>query len=314
MLLVHGGWHGAWCWEPIRPGLRQAGVSPRTVELPMESLSGDAETLSAAIGEIEGTGPLVVVGHSYAGQVVSVAAHAADRLVYVAAIAAEANEPILDSVGFGFGVVPGVEIDEKTWATRLTAKSLPSFYGNAGQPAQDWALPRLRPLAAGCIAEALPCPPAWREVPTEYLISTDDEMLPVDYQRACGTKIGRSTELVADHSPFASAPNELTTALVGAAESAHQGWGAEVGFIGLGSQGAPMAEMIGRAGLDLRIWARRREVRAECARQGVSVANDPRALAAECDVVCLCVTTEADVRDLADTTGLLAACDRVRPC
>lgn len=143
MLLVHGGWHGPWCWEPILPGLRQAGVSPRTVELPMESLSGDVDTVRKAIGQIARTGPLVVVGHSYAGQVVSAAGHAADRLVYVAAIAAEANESILDSVGFEFGVVPGVEIDEKTWATRLTAESLPSFYGNAGQAAQERALPRL---------------------------------------------------------------------------------------------------------------------------------------------------------------------------
>jgi pimeloyl-ACP methyl ester carboxylesterase len=214
MLLVHGGWHGPWCWDPILPALSAGGVSPATVELPMQSLAGDADAVRQAMKELGDASALVVVGHSYAGQVISAAGHAADRLVYVAAIAPEADESILDSVGFGFGVVPGVEIEEETWATRLTAESLPSFYGNAGQEAQDWALPRLRRLAAGCIADALPGRPAWREVPSHYFVSTDDEMLPVGYQRACAAKIGRGTELVADHSPFASAPDDLVAALL----------------------------------------------------------------------------------------------------
>jgi len=222
MLLVHGGWHGPWCWEPILPSLIKAGVSPHTVELPMQSLAGDADTVRSAMGRLASADPLIVVGHSYAGQVISAAGHAADRLVYVAAIAAEANESILDSVGFGFGMVPGVEVDEATWSTRLTAESLPSFYGNAGQSAQDWALPQLRPLAAGCIAEPLPRHPAWREVASHYLLSTDDELLPVGYQRVCATKIGRCTEIVADHSPFASAPDELVAALLAAATEVAQ--------------------------------------------------------------------------------------------
>jgi 3-hydroxyisobutyrate dehydrogenase len=81
----------------------------------------------------------------------------------------------------------------------------------------------------------------------------------------------------------------------------------KIGFIGLGSQGAPMAEMIGEAGFDLRIWARRSEVRADYAQRGVTVAANPGDLAAACDVVCLCVTADADVRELAGEAGILGA-------
>ncbi|MEB3070688.1 NAD(P)-dependent oxidoreductase [[Mycobacterium] vasticus] len=81
----------------------------------------------------------------------------------------------------------------------------------------------------------------------------------------------------------------------------------KVGFIGLGNQGGPMAQMIHRAGFDLRIWARRAEVCADYRRQGIHVAADPAMLAADCDAVCLCVTGDDDVYELSETEGLLQA-------
>lgn len=78
----------------------------------------------------------------------------------------------------------------------------------------------------------------------------------------------------------------------------------KVGFIGLGLQGAPMADQIRRAGFDLTVWARRPEVLDRHARHGVAVAGTVHELGAACDVVGLCVTGDADVIDLVEN-GLL---------
>jgi 3-hydroxyisobutyrate dehydrogenase len=80
-----------------------------------------------------------------------------------------------------------------------------------------------------------------------------------------------------------------------------------IGFIGLGSQGAPMADMIHNAGFTLRVWARRSEICAQYRRRGIAVAESPVALGAACQVVCLCVTGDSDVWELAETAGILAA-------
>jgi 3-hydroxyisobutyrate dehydrogenase-like beta-hydroxyacid dehydrogenase len=71
-----------------------------------------------------------------------------------------------------------------------------------------------------------------------------------------------------------------------------------VGFIGLGSQGGPMARQIIRAGFPTALWARRPEALEPFAGPGVSLAESPAALAAASDVVCLCVVDDDDVREV----------------
>ena len=66
-----------------------------------------------------------------------------------------------------------------------------------------------------------------------------------------------------------------------------------VGFIGLGNQGAPIAERISRAGLELVVWARSQHTLDDFSRDGVTVADTPGALAEQSDVVCLCVLDDA---------------------
>jgi 3-hydroxyisobutyrate dehydrogenase len=81
----------------------------------------------------------------------------------------------------------------------------------------------------------------------------------------------------------------------------------EVGFIGLGDQGAPMASAIAEGGHRLHVWARRPAVLAPFVDRGAVVHQSPAALAAAVDHLGLCVVSEADVRDLLDAGGILAA-------
>lgn len=79
------------------------------------------------------------------------------------------------------------------------------------------------------------------------------------------------------------------------------------GFIGLGDQGGPMARAIHKAGFDLTIWARKANVRASWREGGIAVVDDPLALAANVELLCLCVTDDQDVRALLIDQGLLDA-------
>ncbi len=80
-----------------------------------------------------------------------------------------------------------------------------------------------------------------------------------------------------------------------------------IGFIGLGSQGGPMARRIIEAGYRTTLWARRPETLAAFADTGATVAESPAALAAASDLVCVCVVGDADVVEVADgVAGVLA--------
>lgn len=81
----------------------------------------------------------------------------------------------------------------------------------------------------------------------------------------------------------------------------------DVGFIGLGDQGAPMAEAIADGGFRLHVWARRPEVVAPYVARGATAHGDPAALAAAVDQLALCVIGEADVREILFERGALAA-------
>lgn len=83
-----------------------------------------------------------------------------------------------------------------------------------------------------------------------------------------------------------------------------------VGFIGLGDQGGPMARMIRDGGFQVGIWARRESVRATYGARGMIVADDPAALAAMSDLLCLCVTGDDDVRGLLIDQAMLDAMPR----
>jgi pimeloyl-ACP methyl ester carboxylesterase len=70
VLLVHGAWHGPWCWEPVMHALALRGIRSVAPELPFTSLLDDVALVSEAIRG-HGDGPLLVCGHSYGGMVIT---------------------------------------------------------------------------------------------------------------------------------------------------------------------------------------------------------------------------------------------------
>ena len=211
-VLVHGGWHGPWCWDPVRPGLHEAGIDTFPVELPMRNLAGDIQVVRDAVAEArKATVPVIAVGHSYGGQVINSAAHGADQLVYVAAMVPERGQSLLGAFGDGLTALPGLRVEGHS--IRATEAAAPSFYGRCDPTTRDWALPRLRPIGLACLTETDDSEPAWKARPARYVVSADDRVLPVGYQRARAALMTDSVELDADHSPFGSATDALVDAI-----------------------------------------------------------------------------------------------------
>ncbi len=221
LVLVHGAFHGAWCFEPVEHLLQERDLRTTSVELPLETLGGDAATLHRVLDSLDE--PVVVLGHSYGGAVVTWGAEhpSVTSLIYVAAVMPDAGEamggaltnerttpdPDLFQAIEAAGTGP-VTIDP------LVAEE--AFYGDA-EPAQRsaWAS-RLRPSTVG-LGEVVPHA-AWRTRPSDYIVCLDDAGLPAEMQRAIATHAGAAVhELPGGHSPFLVRPEafaELVTSMI----------------------------------------------------------------------------------------------------
>ena len=91
IVLTHGAFHGSWCFEPLVAELEARGATTALVDLPLTDLTEDAAAVTAVLDAIEG--PILLLGHSYGGAVVTVAGNhpSVERLVYLAALGPDAG-------------------------------------------------------------------------------------------------------------------------------------------------------------------------------------------------------------------------------
>lgn len=216
VLLVHGAWHGPWCWERVVPELERAGVPVRTVDLPSvgaapesgADLSGDAATVRAALDEIEG--PAVVCGHSYGGMAITqgAAGHpGVARLVYLCAFMPEPGESLVSLTGGR--PAPWIQLLDDGMTLPDASRAREVFYGDCDGETAAAALARLRPMSGAAFGEPAAAA-AWHDVPSTYVVCAQDGALPPSLQRerfapqATETLVWESS-----HSPFLSRPAEL---------------------------------------------------------------------------------------------------------
>jgi len=211
VVLVHGAWHGAWCWEKVTPLLDEAGVGWSAVELPHTSFEDD---VAATCKAIDGTaGPVVLCGHSYGGAVITEAGHEpnVERLVYLAAFACDEGEsPASTAPDAG---VPSTDlanafvIDEDTGTIAVDEASAPAVLFHDCAPEDvEAALGRLRPMQLACLATPLGAP-AWQDKPSTYVVCTEDRAVHPELQRIMAKRCTDSVEWPTAHSPFLNRPD-----------------------------------------------------------------------------------------------------------
>ena len=232
-VLVHGAFHGAWCWEPLVAELSGTyGHAATTFDLPG---AGDDETpvadvtLDAYAERIcdalaEEPEPAVLVGHSMGGIAITQAAARCPeriaRLIYVAAFLPGDGQSLVDLAklpeGAGDMVQENMVVEgEPPVATMPEEAAREAFYGRCSPRQADWAIERLRPQPLAPFVTPVELDDGDKGPPRAYVVATEDRAIPTALQRRFVAENDdlEVVELEADHSPFLSATTELAAAL-----------------------------------------------------------------------------------------------------
>lgn len=235
VVLVHGAFHGAWCWERVVPLLEARGVPVVAIDLPGHGgdraapgdLYSHADALHAVLEGLDG--PVVVVGHSYGGAVISDGASgvpAVAHLVYLAALVADAGETV--AAVMPGAVADGEDVSQVSGAMGADADGFlvidpqragSAFYADCSPEDVEFAVARLSPQNPATFAQPLRAA-AWRTVPSTYVVCSEDRAVSVAFQRALATRTTDRVEMSTSHSPFFSAPKVLADLLADIAERA----------------------------------------------------------------------------------------------
>jgi pimeloyl-ACP methyl ester carboxylesterase len=202
--------------------LQAAGHPVVAVQLGLDGLHEDI-ALTRAILAAQG-GPTVLVGHSYGGMVITGAGAGLPyviSLVYIAAFAPDAGEAVPDAVA-GFPSAPGnahVIPDYRTGFVRVDPAAYPQVFMQDVHPAEARALAATQKPAAEAAFGTKSGTPAWRTLPSWYVVSEDDRMIHPDAERAMAQRIGATTITLrgASHGAILSRPAEVAEAILAAA-------------------------------------------------------------------------------------------------
>ncbi|GHG27320.1 alpha/beta hydrolase [Streptomyces filamentosus] len=212
IVLVHGFWGGAAHWANVVVELHRRGHDRiRAVENPLTSLGDDAERTRKMIGQADG--PVVLVGHSYGGAVITEAGDLPNvkALVYVAAFAPDAGEsPGRLSEEMPPAAFENIAPDSDGYLWIRPEKFRESFAQDLGaDEALVMAVTQKAPLGS-TFGDAVTAP-AWRAKPSWYQVSTEDRMIHPDNERRMAARMNprKTIELDASHASLASRPREV---------------------------------------------------------------------------------------------------------
>jgi pimeloyl-ACP methyl ester carboxylesterase len=219
VVLVHGAFAESASWNGVLTRLREAGLTTVAVPNPLRSLSGDAATVKAVLDSLEG--PVVLVGHSYGGAVITAAARGSKdvtALVFVAAFAPMPGE----SIGELSGRFPGSTLGDTIAPVPLADGTTDLYIRQelfhqqfaADLPADVAALAAAtqRPLNDTALDEGAADDPAWQHIPSWFLVPELDRNIPPEAQRFMAERAAayEVVELIgASHAVPASRPDDV---------------------------------------------------------------------------------------------------------
>jgi len=222
VVLVHGGFVDGSGWDGVYKALKKNGYAVTVVQNPTISLADDVAVTRRAVASQDG--PVVLVGHSYGGVVITEAGTdpKVAALVYVAAFAPDKGESVLELIKDpppGAPVPPIMPaqdgylfLDKAKFAASFAADVTPDVAAFMADSQVPWGVEAL----AGQVSE-----PAWKTKPSWYLVATDDRMIPPDAQRAMSKRAGSTVvEVKGSHSVYVSQPQAVAALIETAATSA----------------------------------------------------------------------------------------------
>lgn len=236
IVLVHGSYADAQSWAPVTAILQNRGYNVLVPAIPLRSLIGDSEYLAAYLQQFT-TGPLVLVGHSYGGAVITNAGLAdpdVKGLVYVEGLAPKEGETIGDIIGASKSVLnvpdPSTVFDVVSYDNAqggdVDMYLKPEVFNEHFAP--DLPAPIRAVLGAGQRPQTMSAgmepsgPPAWASLPSRWVIGTLDEAIPPETQWAMAERAGsKVTEVKAGHLSMVSKPLTVARVIEKAAHEFH---------------------------------------------------------------------------------------------
>jgi pimeloyl-ACP methyl ester carboxylesterase len=227
LLLVHGSWHGAWCWDRLVPLLQSAGHEVLAIDLPAHGEDRSApwfaslQSYGARVAESARrlSQKPFVVGHSMGGAAITQAAASCPEafagLVYLCAFAPlEGDSMIRAGRGDPSSLLPASVIPAPGGVRLKRGRARAVFYDKCAEADAAWAAERLR---------ADPVPPLFHRLrgsppeslPRMYVACSEDRAVSIGWQRSLAERAAMPlvATLATDHSPFLSAPGELADCL-----------------------------------------------------------------------------------------------------
>jgi len=221
VVLVHGGFVDGSGWEGVYRALTKSGHSVTVVQNPTISLADDVAVTRRAIAAQDG--PVILVGHSYGGAVVTEAGTdpKVAAVVYIAAFAPDAGESVASLIKDPLpgAPVPPILPPQDGFLFLDRSKFQASFAADVEGSAAKFMADSQVPWGLAALGGAISAP-AWKSKPSWYLVVTEDQMIPVGAQRLMATRAGSTvTEVKGSHAIYVSQPATVATLIEQAAKS-----------------------------------------------------------------------------------------------
>jgi pimeloyl-ACP methyl ester carboxylesterase len=221
IVLVHGAFADGTGWQHVIPILQRDGYTVIAVQNPLTSLASDVRTTKRVIDAQ--TGPVVAVGHSYGGAVITGAAAGnpnVKALVYIAAFAPDAGEPIgafNDKYPSALGQALRPDAAGFLYIDRAQFRDL--FAQDVSATEASVMAVAQKPIIGNAFGASVE-QSAWRTIPSWYVVAQEDRAISPDLERFYARRMGATTtEIKSSHVPFVSRPKEVARVIQQAASS-----------------------------------------------------------------------------------------------
>jgi pimeloyl-ACP methyl ester carboxylesterase len=221
VVLVHGGFVDGAGWEGVYKILKKDGYDVSIVQNPTLTLAGDVAATRQVIAQAQG--PVVLVGHSYGGVVITEAGNdpKVSKLVYIAAFAPDKGESVASLIKDPppSAPVPPILPPQDGFLLLDKAKFAASFAADVEAAKAAFMADSQVPWGVDALAGAV-SEPAWKKKPSWYLIATDDRMIPPAAQRFMSKRADSSVvESAGSHAIYVSRPEDVAAIIKRAAQA-----------------------------------------------------------------------------------------------